>query len=278
MRILLLVLLVFAKINVLAQTKCASERWNSQKFDYCFTPGSGAKAQTLMYFFSGVTNDEKGWQQQRYPRALQKHWRDLKLGSPAVLNIAVGRVWLAVHKNSSAKSGLLEPLLANFSSLEKKFFPQGPQDRWIMGDSMGGHNMWQIVFSKPNYFTKVVSMCAAIMSQTPYMTSAELREYTTENEGQLLATTGAQELYQAYYPSTEVWQNENPLARAQQLTQRTQTQYLIVSVPKDIFSFTPGSTMLAHILAERDEAVTRVLLPGSHCVPNDLQEVTQFLF
>jgi hypothetical protein len=277
MKLKFIFVILLVHLNVFANEICGSEKWGAVKFDYCFYPGSGDQKNNLLYYFSGVTNDERGWLEQPYPKSLQKHWKKSGLSSPSVLNIAVGKIWFAVAKNSSANSGKLELIVNNMDSLESKFFPIAPQQRWIMGDSMGGHNMWQLVFSRPDHFSKVVSMCAAIMAKTPYMTEQELQEYTKLSGGNWISTKSAQELYQAHYPSTEVWLQSNPLGRVLEARTPTRSKHLIISVPNDMFSFTPGSSALASLLTAQGESVERFIIPGGHCRPRDVEKVTNFL-
>jgi pimeloyl-ACP methyl ester carboxylesterase len=131
---------------------------------YCLTPGDGAARDSLVYYFHGGNGDEYGWiDPTGYGETLRKIWKARGQGSPTVVAVSFGPLWLLTEKNSRPLSGLMGVMNDEILPyVEKNLLEKPPKERILLGESMGGFNAAVLGLREPRKFSKLALVCPGV--------------------------------------------------------------------------------------------------------------------
>jgi pimeloyl-ACP methyl ester carboxylesterase len=270
-----LLLLFFVPFSVAASPECQKEKLPHHG-KVCFFPGEGTLKKHVLYYFHGAFGSQHDWAYRDIPTKIQSEWKRLHLGSPSVIAISYGRVWLATPPkffgiNADPSYLDKEELL----QLESRLNLGQVQSRWIYGDSMGGHTAWQFALRYPELFNKVVSICSAQMSVSPFQKPKQLRTYAKITEGTFPAVLSVASMFRSSYKSEEIWDRESTMGLLKEFQPPQNTTYLIMTVMNDLFGFSPSNQEIYETLRIKGAKIDFFKEEGKHCHP-PVREIVDF--
>lgn len=252
---------------ILGNSKCDK----SAGFKYCIFPGTGIRSKEVIYYFHGIFGNEKQWMSNSITQKIYKEFIESPLGSPTIVNISYGPVWLLTPKNSKGSSGLLDFWTAeNLKTFEKNVFQVEIKTRYVFGDSMGGHNGFAFYLKNQKLFKKAILICPAGLVASPYEESKVHKEkLTTDFQGNWTMYLGVMGLMSLYYDDITYKK-----AAPYEILTKTSTSKMdinIVGVDKDMYGF---SDVAKVFIKNQVPSIRKVFYEqdsGAHCYPSNIQ-------
>lgn len=244
----------------------------SISWKYCLFVTEGSKNTDVLYHFHGLMRDNietGGWSalSGHYGLPVREQWEKLGFEAPLVVSISFGELWLLGETNSSAVSGLYEFLLrAAIPEIEKNINSNIGLigKRHLVGESMGGFNVSQLILKSPRLFSKAAMLSPAIANLSPFATAEEIQAYieTTGANPDLVESSILMAKY--FFPTPEDWAKHSPLELAP-LNLGNETPQMYVSCgDKDEFGFFQGAELFSRIGVEKTLDFTWVHISGGN--------------
>ncbi len=152
-----------------------SEEFTIGKLSFSIFRASTGVNQDIIYHFHGRNLDNTIWNDDTYFTSLiQSDWQKSNIKPPTVVLISYGPEWLLTPKNSMIESGLMDDFISNLPLIESKIGI--PQNRILLGESMGGLNVLILGLSHPELFSRVASLCPGVYLDSPFSDFEKMQE------------------------------------------------------------------------------------------------------
>lgn len=254
----------------------SSDCQNLKRFKFCHFPGTGKNKNKVIYFFHGVFVGKHNWEENNATRKIQNRWTKHALGTPTVISISYGPVWLLTSSNTKTLSGLLDEWTREtFYEIEKKLH-LNVRSRIVFGDSMGGHNALKLVNKLRNFFDKAGLICPAITVSPLESNGRDVFKLFPNFTGQFHLYFAAVKLMSAYYDDLS-WQRESPFNLESSFYEMsTKLRFQLLS--NDIFGFTDTSLLWIREAQTKGAHIDYQISRGFHCDPENFDDMADFLY
>lgn len=246
------------------------------KWAFCIYAGEDS-GERVVYFFHGLGHSEKTWGEKRGVGALLRdQWQLDGKKRPTVITVSFGPQWFIASRNGSKYGGLLEafPVLV-IPTVEAKL-AKAPEERVLIGESMGGFNATQVAFKLPKLFARISMLCPPITEIGPFADEATITKFIEETGATRELVEGAAKLSQAFFPTQEAWDAAAPLNLVAKADAKTTPPLQVTCGNRDEYGFYPGSRKFALIARERGLDVQWRSLLAGHCAM-DAKSTARFL-
>lgn len=252
-------------------------RAGGNELRYELVEDSASKSQDLIYWFHGSGGSEE--ETAHVAENLGQVWDAAGFPRPKILGISFGPQWLAVQKNSTAQSGLLEFILSDaIPYLEKHVVKSPVASRSLLGFSMGGFNALQAGSASPRIFDRVALVSAGVVLLSPFATEDQEKAFlkksdpTDDNKQTLQELTNLLAWAKSIASTPEEWAKIAPLARVKDLAKecdrrlggKSQAPRVYVSAGIQDHCFFPGNKAIAKKMKDAGLDVEWHKLPGNH--------------
>lgn len=249
---------------------------NYNEFKYCLYPGTGKNAEKLIYFFHGILGMENIWVNNQTYLKMQTEWSFNPEGRPTVVNISYGRIYLLTPKNERQHSGILDNWNAeSISEFEKKALHLIPKKRYMLGNSMGGHNALNLYIKLYPFFSRLGLMCPAQLLNSPYASREEVEKILPSVESLWPMYLGAMGLMSLYYDEN-TWDHFSPFHISATKLKNLKNIRMIL-MKEDLYGFTIVNKSWIDFLNKLGGNAEYRLSGGIHCDPNETQFLSGFL-
>lgn len=248
---------------------------------FCVNRVNHSKSEDIIYFFHGLFMSAKDWPMSTGVYPLSKHWLDLGEKAPTVISISYGMSWLAVKKNSSKRSGLLEEVAEKEIPKIENAIGLKPANRILLGASMGGFNAIQLAIHYPKLFSRVALLCPAVINLSPRASMSETRQFQERANSEHAGVKRINlEIYKLiahpYFPFKEDWIEDNVFNLIKK--QNAPLPPIFISTGRsDQYGFFYGSHSLVKIMKRQNRQIQWVPVEGEHC-NFDNEAVRNFLY
>ncbi len=244
-------------------------------FPYCITKTPGSTNPDIVYYFHGAGGNERRWVDRW--KGIRDSW--IKSGSqaPTIVSFSFGPLWFLLEKNSLKTSGLLELMLNKLiPDMEVKLGGLHGR-RIIMGESMGGFNVAQLVMQSPESFNRAAILCPVITLHTPFATIPEIESFISRTGANRKNAYEEIAFYRAFFPDLASWNKAAPLIMGQtKFGPRTPPIYMSAD-DHDEFGFFEGDVALGQLIASKNVPIEwHTIVGGTHCTA-DFDSVARFL-
>lgn len=245
-------------------------------FKYCLYPGTGKNAEKLIYFFHGVLGMENIWVNNQTYLQMQTEWSFNPEGRPTVVNISYGRVYLLTPKNEREHSGILDTWNTEFiSEFESQALHMNPRKRFLLGNSMGGHNALNLYIKLFPFFTRLGLMCPAQLLNSPYASRDEVEKILPRVESLWPMYLGAMGLMSLYYDE-QTWNHLSPFNIEQKKLAHLKNIRMIL-MEQDLYGFTVVNKSWIEFVKKIGGSAEYRISSGIHCDPKETQFLSSFL-
>lgn len=249
---------------------------NRNGYKYCWHHGEGERKDEVMYHFHGVLADELNFIKNKAFVRLQKLWIKDGRGRPQVISISYGPVWIMTSKNTRHLSGLLENWKSDtFIELETFLGIKNVTKRFLVGDSMGGHNVLKVFYKNTDVFDRVVALCPAQLSNSPYSSMESVIQKLPQVESVWPMYFAAMGLMASFYDEG-TWNKESPTYFNDEFLKHIDKLRILLT-ENDMYGFTKTNLSWIDEIQKRGKKIEYKIEPGLHCVPNNLTYVNDFL-
>lgn len=246
------------------------------KWKYCIYNGDDDGAR-VVYFLHGLGHSEKTWGGAKSVGALLRdQWRLDGKKRPTVISVSFGPQWLIAPRNGSKFGGLLEAFPALVVPAVEKKLAKAPEERVLLGESMGGFNATQLAFKAPKLFVKVSLLCPPITELGPFADEAAITKFVEETGAKRDLVEGAAKLTQAFFPTEEAWAAAAPLGLVAKAEKDGVPPLQVTCGSRDEYGFYPGSRKFALIARGRLLDIEWRSLLAGHCAM-DSKSTSEFL-
>lgn len=260
------------KSLISTQSRCDKK----DNLDFCVFPGSGNRQQDVIYYFHGIFGNEKQWLLNSITQKIYKKFLLSEEGSPTIVAISYGPVWLLTPKNTRTYSGLLDYWSTQeFKKFEKQVLPFSVKKRFVFGDSMGGHNGFAFYLKNQRLFKKALLICPAILATSPYESQSIHKRILTDFHGSWTLYTGVMGLMALYYDDGAYRRYAPYEVFSNSVVSKTAVE--IIGVSNDMYGFND----VAKSFVKNQQSYSRFLSyeqqSGSHCYPEDTDSLVSKL-
>ncbi len=256
-----------------AQQSCftGGDQWN-----YCVHSTPTDKPDTYLYVFHGKDQNEKSWSETAfYSGLLQRYWQQTYRRTPVVITVSLGPIWLITPPLSKEGTGTLD--LFNQEVFKKIEADIGaPQQRFLMGVSMGALNALSLTLNNPKLFQRVVVLCPPVFKISPYASSRELLSFLKSSGAQVKSLFTLIGIGQTYFANDHEWNLFSPLEIAKGITAAKLPPLYITSGLRDEFGNFLAVEELVESLKSRGAKVDWRPNSGDHCSV-DIVSLAEFL-
>lgn len=256
---------------ILENSKCSKY----EDFKYCIFPGTGLRSREIIYYFHGIFGNEKQWMSNSITKKIYKEFMGSPQGSPTIVNISYGSVWLLTPKNSKGSSGLLDFWSSeNLKKFERENFSEEIKTRYVFGDSMGGHNGFAFYLKNQSLFKKAILICPAGLVASPYEESKVHKEkLTADFHGNWTMYLGVMGLMSLYYD--DITYKKSAPYEILAHTPSSKINVSIIGVDNDMYGF---SDVAKTFIKQQRPTIRKVFYEqdsGSHCYPANIQALVE---
>ncbi len=253
-------------------TECFSSK-EPVPFAYCISSGN----HRVLYEFHGRGEDERSWSSKwTYPALIRQAWQENSVDRPTVVSVSFGSLSLMVAKNSSPLSGRLE-------LFEDVFLPQienqlgfVPEERLAIGESMGGFYAMQVALRHRELFSKLVLLCPALATISPFASLADMQAYIKRNHAKNWRVFSAMAHARFFMPTPNDWQQADVFSWLDDIDPANFPEIYISAGGHDEFGFFEGAEKFADAATNRGFSVQWNPMWGDHCAV-DVSSVVEFL-
>ncbi len=243
--------------------------WFSKKkpWAHCKISTEGSANPDVLYYLHGAGGSEKKWMTHFKP--IRDAWKKLDLQPPIVISISFGPVWALTEKNGSPASGLFTYLVNTVMPYIENELGGVYGRRILMGESMGGFNVTQLIMRSGYRFSQAAILCPAITAFSPYSPKKAIEAYQKRTGATLASIAKILTFQKIFYSTQESWFAGSPLHIGKVLFGPLTPPLYISGASADEYGFLEGSTLLAQLA--RTQGVPNVqfeVVEGDHCTYN----------
>lgn len=262
---------------------CQTDWLQGTKVRWCRERLSNSSNQEVIYYFHGILGNEYSWKQSSLRLSLYQGAESKGTIPPQVITISLGDTWFI--NDVDRYMGTYTNRLVLF---KEKIIPDIEQKlklnvskRYLIGESMGGYNAFQLAAKYPSNFQKAVILCAAFLPVGPYSSNAEKQAFIARNKPWIQEEKLLQFMPAVLkdFPNAESWTKNNPINISANL-QTTFPKSIISGNEYDEFGFREGDQIVAENLwKDGNEIEYFQVAKSSHCQHDKelLTRVNRFL-
>ncbi|EAZ81050.1 alpha/beta hydrolase [Algoriphagus machipongonensis] len=255
-------------------TPSQSENFTKGNLNFSIYRASTGVSQDVIYYFHGRNLDNTIWNDDTYYTSLiQSHWQKSKVKPPTVVSISYGPEWLLTSKNSRESSGLMDDFISNLPFIESKIGK--PQNRILVGESMGGLNVLILGLNHPALFSRVAALCPGVYLDSPFSDLDKIQAAMQRTGADPKVALGIYLMAKKYVSNEEEWNEISPI----ELIKKANTDYpeLYLSCGLyDKFGNYEGTEALAALANSKGVKTQWHPLYGGHC-SIDISSLADFL-
>jgi pimeloyl-ACP methyl ester carboxylesterase len=257
--------------KIFLDKKSSCPKYNN--FKVCIFPGVGQRKDEVIYYFHGIFGNENQWLYNEITKKIYKRLIESNLGSPTIINISYGPVWLLTTKNTRKYSGLLDSWNnESIFKFEHEVLSFKVRKRFVFGDSMGGHNAFAFYLKNQDLFKKVILICPAMLVRSPYEERNHHHELLPDFAGSWTMYYGVMGLMAMYYDDI-TWKITSPFFIFSKLLKpKTKVDFIVVD--NDMYGF---SDVAKRFYIDNQQAQEKLHIEqqaGSHCYPQNVESIT----
>ncbi|WP_374030185.1 alpha/beta fold hydrolase [Bdellovibrio bacteriovorus] len=242
---------------------CGHETLKGVSFKYCLRDIDRRQTQDIVYYLHGLGGSEKSWFRQLFStRIIQHRWK--RNGYyPMVITVSFGKEWLLVNNRRHKLLPFFTKVAMPY--LEKKVGGLKKGKRHLIGQSMGGFNALQLALKNPTLFNKVVLLCPAISTISPFADNREVWRYIFRTKAIPFFVRKMQKISQRAFINQKDWEQHDPLLLMRNFRGRIKPKMYLSVGMADGYGFQEGSREL-YKLAQHDSFwFWWVPVFGGHC-------------
>lgn len=252
--------------------RCEQGQIRETPYHVCYDLDPSSPNPDILYVFHGYGESEQIYHDGQNFRAIRDEWRRAGFAAPQTVTVSFGDAWFLTDVRH-APSEALHPLFTRvlLPMIENRLHQlarRGPGRRFLVGESMGGFNVSQLVLKDPALFAGAALVCPAISLLTPASSPGDVSEYLRRNR------TARSDWVTSYlkwirweYPSPNDWGAHDPL-RGASLVRRIGLTLFVMADDGDEYGFFEGAVQFARTLRNRGETVSFESVHGGHCQMN----------
>jgi enterochelin esterase-like enzyme len=241
---------------------------------YCIYRAQSGTNGNVVYHLHGRNLDEQIWNDDTYWTSMvQAIWQQTKILPPEVVVISYGPTWLLVPKGQKQDSGLLEEFMTKLPQIDKK--TGTPNQRLLLGESMGGLNVLIAGLTYPQSFAKIASLCPGVYATSPFASLSEMQATLKRTGADPKIGFGIWLMAKNHLADEAEWKRASPLELIERANGQFPALYLSNGLYDGYGNF-EGSQILANKAAERGVSVEWHPLYGGHCAI-DASSLARFL-
>ena len=241
---------------------------------YCVYRASAGSNGDLLYHLHGRNLDEQIWNDDTYYTGLiQSAWQRTGALPPTVVSVSYGPTWLLAPRGQKPDSGLLEKFIADMETIETAIGQ--PDQRLLLGESMGGLNVLVAGLTYPDRFAKIAALCPGVYADSPFDSFGTMREAAERTGANPKIAVGVWLLARRYVANEEEWKKFSPLELIANANAGYPDLYLSNGL-YDSYGNYEGSERLAEIAGSRGVQTEWRPLYGGHCAV-DASSLAAFL-
>ena len=237
--------------------------YTSGRLNYCIYRAKTGTNGNIVYHLHGRNLDEQIWNDDTYWTSMvQASWQQTRILPPTVVVVSYGSTWLLTPKGKAQDSGLLEDFMAKLPDIEKK--AGAPNQRLLLGESMGGLNVLIAGLTYPQSFAKIASLCPGVYATSPFASLSTMRATLQRTGADPKIGFGIWLMAKNHVADEDEWKRISPL----DLVKRANGQYPALYLSNglyDAYGNFEGSQILADQAAQRGISVEWHPLYGGHC-------------
>ncbi|NBA88287.1 esterase [Emticicia sp. CRIBPO] len=187
-----------------------SEKFTKGKLSFIVYKASTGVSEDIIYHFHGRNLDNTIWNDDTYFTSLiQSHWQKSNVKPPTVVLVSYGPEWLLTPRNTKAESGLMDDFVVNLPFIESK--TGRPENRILLGESMGGLNVLILGLSHPELFSKVASLCPGVYLDSPFSGFNAIKAALKRTGADPKVAFGIYFMAKKYVSNEEEWNKISPI-------------------------------------------------------------------
>lgn len=255
----------------------SQECFSVSNWRYCVHKTNNTDESVYLYVLHGKDQSENFWLKgEFYAGLLQKDWQVTHARTPVVITISFGPLWLITPKMSDPRTGLLDNFKSEiFNVIEHKLGP--PQERILMGASMGGLNALTLALHMPEKFARVASLCPPLYDISPFSPLRSIVDFMIRTGAKPQPMSTALGVGRLLFKNEEEWNRFSPLAVLQSLPELKNFPPLYLSCGLwDEFGNFPAVEKFSESATSKGVNVVWRPNSGDHCAV-DIQSLANFL-
>ncbi len=243
---------------------------------YCVFLTPTTDTTTFLYSFHGRGGDENFWSEGKgYTALLQNVWQKQLAKVPLVITVSFGETWVVSKKMSKDDTGLMERFQNEVFPIIEKSIGR-PQQRMLIGNSMGALNALTVALEMPRHFQKVAALCPPLFKISPFDRWHKLMNFahrTGAHPQSILTIVG---LGRRLFVNVDEWLQFNPLEKVKTVSFESRPQFYLTAGTRDEFGLYEG--VEAFVLQLQKTRAMTYWHPntGNHCSV-DIKSLANFL-
>jgi len=251
-----------------------SETFTKGNLKFSIYKASAGVNEDIIYHFHGRNLDNTIWNDDTYFTSLiQLHWQKSNVKPPTVVLISYGPEWLLTPKNSKAESGLMDDFISNLPFIESKIGK--PNNRILVGESMGGLNVLILGLSHPELFSRVASLCPGVYVDSPFSDFDKIKSAMYRTGADPKVALGIYLMAKKYVSNETEWNKISPIELMKKANNNYPELYLSCGL-YDKFGNYEGTEALAEMASSKGVKTQWHPLYGGHCAI-DIKSLADFL-
>lgn len=260
-------------------------------YDFTLYENIQSDFHSIIYYLHGSGGDHKTWGEAN--QDMIRYWQSQNKAMPIVAGISFGPGWMLNPKNQSEKSGYLEYFISEAMPLIESKIDDKIINRYLIGFSMGGHNVAQLVFRYPEKFKKAAILSPSILPFSPYSETKIISNYiskTKEKASDIIIELKniilqrdqitenilfLIEKYKQYIPDNKAWDETNIFKNIKSVNPNQSPEIYISCGKKDQLGLFIGADLLSQESIKNNYTTTYNILNGKHNI-TDYKSVVDF--
>lgn len=255
---------------------CKAKEFEGYNVSYCIDGNFETPSKDVIYFFHGLNGSQNTWQSFRLRETLFNTYGSNR---PKVISVSFGPRWFLSDVERIFKPSRLATFHKKVQYEIEEDLGFKVENRFAVGESMGGFNALRIMFDQPEKYKKVVALCPAIATISPFSTAKKTYEYLERNPSvdiKILFLVSGFSLME--FPFPYLW-DRNDLLKLVDQNQKPLPRLFMSSNSQDMYGFNEGAEIFAEKLRASNASYIYTPLAGSHCeyTKEFMDDVARFL-
>lgn len=232
-------------------------------FSYCYGIDKSSEANSVLYFFHGVSGDVKNFWNRHASSNVRYLWRKTDPNTPIWVSVSMGRIGLLSGMGKEKR--FVEKIMPFIESRLSAQTQKPITKRIALGVSMGGANVTNLIFNPDSHLSRAFLVCPAIGTFENY-TKEEIAAYIKRTSAMKFAFGIAMMLLPYEFLNQSYFDAYDPLMRGQRALSPSTPPIYIQTSSKDQFGFQEGGRLFAMVARIKGAPVSFEELKGPHCV------------
>ena len=257
------------------QMTCGKESSMDTEWSYCISKTKHSDSKNVLYHLHGRNGNATWWNDKDYHTGkIHKEWIKNKKSPPVVISISFGKLWFLLKDGNS--TGLFHKFINDVIHNVEKKLEFSPQERGVIGISMGGLNTFYLSMSNSSLFSKAAILCAHVPFITHHDGFMKVMKYSFEHKISFKRSYMMYKMSQKFFPTREIQSVNDPKELLRKFDPNISPEIYISCGKKDDWGCMKSSEMVANSIKSSNGKVHWVPREGGHC-DLDHKGIAEFL-